>query len=310
MPQRVFSDLGTQIVAGSNIIKDFLNDHDTYKFFSENNMNIPTFEAYFKGHSALGSLVESLVKQTKLFIYGSIKNNVLPFRDFEFLISQTVCLINKRVVAFKECLRGDIGDNLPEAITPELLIYGRNLTSVNTTPYLQPVPVDQDWKPPDDPTNSIRNSFSKLRTVRASLIKKYNEEFLIKLIYQAVNERDRYAPVTHHALKVGDIVLLKEQFTKPSNYPMAIVKEVITNDLGETTGAILLKGSSRERIKRHANCIVPMLRPEIGTDAEVSPKITTPNAPFTNGDLSRKRRPRRKAFLNSKEKTKKLLGEL
>ena len=128
------------------------------------------------------------------------------------------------------------------------MIYGRNLTSINTIPYLQPDFVDSDWKPNDNPTGAIRDSFSKLRKVRASLVDRYNEEFLAKLIYQAVNQQDRYTPITHRAIKVGDIVLLKEQFTKPSNYPLAIVKEIVVNDIGGTTGAILLKGNFRERV--------------------------------------------------------------
>ena len=77
---------------------------------------------------------------------------------------------------------------------------------------------------------------------------------------QATNDSNRYKPVTHKGLKIGDIVLIKEVNYKPSNYPLAIEKSLQVNDLGEVTGATLLKGSTREMIKRHSSTIIPILR--------------------------------------------------
>ena len=41
---------------------------------------------------------------------------------------------------------------------------------------------------------------------------------------------------------------------------MAIVRKTIENDLGEVTSVLIMKGSSRELLKRHVNCIVPLMQ--------------------------------------------------
>ena len=74
----------------------------------------------------------------------------------------------------------------------------------------------------------------------------YTDEFIGKLIYQAVNERDRYKPVSHNEVRVGDIVLLKEVHTKPINFPLGRVKQIVKNTNNEVTGVIVMKGKNRD----------------------------------------------------------------
>ena len=95
-----------------------------------------SFSHYYKGHSQLGSLVESLVKQCKHFIFKSIRKNVLTFTDFAFLINKTIHLINRRLIAFKYNLQSsNLMDELDVSspITPELLLRGYYLPSVILT---------------------------------------------------------------------------------------------------------------------------------------------------------------------------------
>ena len=80
VPQRVLSDLGTQLVAGADIISNFLNDPVSLTYFKENNAEPISFQQYYKGCSKLGSLVESCVKLTKRLLSGSVKNNLLSLR--------------------------------------------------------------------------------------------------------------------------------------------------------------------------------------------------------------------------------------
>ena len=97
------------------------------------------FQHYFKGCSKLGGLVESCVKMVKHLVQKSIKNYSLQFHDFEFLIHQAVHIINRRPISFKDALRDESLD-IPEIITPEKLIHGRELVSVNVIPELQQSP--------------------------------------------------------------------------------------------------------------------------------------------------------------------------
>ena len=316
VPELCLSDLGSSFVAGANIVNDFLKDVDTQNYFEENYVKPISFEQYFKGHHPLGGLVEICVRMVKQLIHSSIKNYVLEYKDFEFTIAQTVHLVNRRPIAFQEGLRDSSDEILPNPITPEKLIHGFDLVSVNLIPELQPdSDSDPDWQINTDPICNIKDSYSKLRKVRSQLIETYNNEFLGTLMKQAVNAKNRYRPVTHKKLHVGDIVLIKEDNCKPMNFPMAVVKQVTTNINDEVTGAVLQKGN-REIVKRHATSLIPILQAE-DTSAIVDKPDDTSHV--GSGDLQANlRHPidskgysklKRKAAIESQNKTKLLLSD-
>jgi len=251
------SDLGSQIKSGLNVVHDFLDDIECHNYFQKNGISKLTFEQYAKGNSSLGSLVESLVKQTKHLMTKSIGRNILQFTDFQLLVSKTVSVINKRTVAFQSGLRDHSGDvEIPEAITPEMLVYGRELVTMNIIPDLHPDSIDdRSYNPVDD----IRLNYAKLKKVNDRLVKLYNEEFLVQLISNAIDHKDRYKPVNHVKLGIGDIVLLVEPLTKQCNYPLGIVRKIEENSLGEVTSAIVFKGGTREEVYRHSSSLILLL---------------------------------------------------
>ncbi|XP_068206225.1 uncharacterized protein [Palaemon carinicauda] len=214
-PQLCVSDPGSQLVAGGNIITSFINDPDTKLYLESNGIKHVKFQQFFKGHSELGSLVESCVKLVKKLIFSAIKTWVLSLPDFEYLVCNVVHLANKRPIAFKESLRETEADSCPEPITPEMLVKGYELVSLNLIPDLQEVPDDPEWKMSSSPTEIIKDEYEKLRKVRHNLLEAYQNEFLSTLVAQAVDRKDRYRPVCHQKLGIGDIVLIKNQTLKP-----------------------------------------------------------------------------------------------
>lgn len=164
-----------------------LNSPDIKTFFDEQGVAPLTFETFTKGHSELGSLVEVCVKAVKKLIYTSIKNNVLDYFQFEFLISKVVHIINRRPIALKETLR-DKDCDVPEIITPEHLIKGRSLVSLNIIPSHNSSECfsDPDFSLDSSPENILQN-FEKLQRTFVYLKEKYHSEFLSTLLHQAVN---------------------------------------------------------------------------------------------------------------------------
>lgn len=243
--------------------------------------------------------MESCVKLSKRLLFSAIRNNVLSFRDFEFIVYQTVNLVNRRPIAFKESLR-DM-DVLPCPITPENLLRGYNTVSINLLPYLHPTDDgDPDFSLTENITDFLRNTHSHLRKVRENLFELCHREFLADLIGQAVNVSDRYKPVHHTKLAVGDVVLIKEPNTKICNYPMAIVKSVVENIHGEVTGATVLKGTTKELVKRHSSTLIPLL-----TKSETSFKISEDLQNTSDSVSDNFRKPStRKAAITSRQKTR------
>ncbi|XP_068207532.1 uncharacterized protein [Palaemon carinicauda] len=260
IPEFCISDLGSQLTTGSRIIGTFLYDFETHVFFEENDIKPLKFEHYAKGNSSLGSLVESCVKMVKKLIFNSIRNTVLDYQDFYFLICQTVHLINKRPIAFKDSLREACIDIVENPITPECLLKGYDLVSVNIIPELQnSSSYDTNWVPGSSAIDDVKDNYYKLRQARNRLVEAYHSEFFVTPINQAVDKRDRYRPVNHKTLAVGDIVLLKEDASKPSTYPLGIVKKTEVNHLGEVKAARMLKGKSREVLYRTTDSLILLL---------------------------------------------------
>ena len=309
LPELCLSDLGSSLVSGGNVIRDFLKDVDTQNYFQEHGVKSISFEQYFKGCHPLGGIVEICVKMVRKLIQSSIKNYVLEFREFEFIIAQTVHLINRRPVAFQESLRDCSNQEVvPDALTPERLIDGHDLVSVNVIPELQPDPTpDQEWSPTTGSVDHIRDAYYKLKEAKEFLIESYNSEFLVTLMKQAINNKDRYQPVTHQKLSVGDIVLIKEENCKPMNFPMAIVKEVKSNINNEVTDAILMKGKTREIVKRHVTSLIPILWGE-DNSLTTEENETDMVSELPNSD-SLPSKQKRKAAIESQQKTKKILED-
>ena len=298
IPQLCISDLGSQLVAGANIITNFLNDHTVLQYFEENGVKNLDFQHYFKGASQLGSLVEVVVKLTKRLIFGSIKNNILTFDEFEFLIANVNHIANRRPIAFKDAVRDSEDYEVPEPITPEHLIRGYELPSLNIIPDLQPFPRDD----PDfvaDP-NQLASNYSKLCKVRNNLLDIYHNEFIGTLILQAIDRNGRYKPVSHKQVQVGDIVLIQEEYTKRSNYPMGLVIKIFQNNLGETTHAVVKKGKTGQLNKLHVSQLIPLL------ETNMIPSQVVPSDPLSSNSV-KLARPLRKAALKSRAKTKALL---
>lgn len=111
----------------------------------------------------------------KRLLFGSIKNHVLSYADFDFIVCHTVHLANRRPVSFKEALREGNANEVPELITPEQLIKGYELTSLNIIPELQGIPDDDlEWQADLNSSQHIKDEFRKLRKVRNVLLEKYH----------------------------------------------------------------------------------------------------------------------------------------
>ena len=158
-------------------------------------------------------MIECCVKLTKRCLFGAIRHNVLDIRDFEFLVCQTVHLLNRRPIAFKEALRDtDISKTLPDPITPECLIRGYDLVSVNLIPEPQRHPdLELDEEYLVSRCDKVKENYTKLRKVRSYLLNIYHEEFLGNLIHQAVNAKDQFKPVKHTLLQKNDVILMKKK---------------------------------------------------------------------------------------------------
>ena len=140
------------------------------------------------------------MKFVKKLICSTIGKSVLNYHDFEFVMCQTVHMVNRRPIAYMESLRENSLLEMPSPLTPEILLRGYELVSLNVIPQYD-CSGDPDWLL-GDYNKHLGNSHKQLSKARACLVKLYNEEFLAKLQKQASDTSERYKPVSHRGLEM------------------------------------------------------------------------------------------------------------
>ena len=293
LPSLCISDGGSQIVHGSKIITEHLENPETVAYLNENGIANVTFDQFARGRKELGGLVEIFVKYTKKLIFSAIGKRILGYSDFELLVAECMHIINRRPICYEEALRDQsTSDGTVIPITPEMLIHGRELVSLNVIPDTEP---NDDWKPPGSPIDM----YKELSLARRQLYEAYENEFLPTLVKQGVEKVGRYLPKKHLKLARGDIVLVKEDFIKRYNLPMARVLDVKENTLGEVTEVSLMKGANREVIKRHVSSLIPLL--EHAPDADNASNDGVTAVVQKEPKLPTKRQKRKAALVSSKK---------
>ena len=142
------------------------------------------------------------------------------------------------------------------------------------------------------------------------MIKTYNEEHLANLINQATCRKDFYQKTPHHELTVGDVVLVREPNMKFSSFPLAIVIEAFRNTLNEVTHAIVYKGSTKEKIKRHVSQLKYLFssRSREPISRSDTPRSVSPNT--ESGETQNlQNRPRRRAAQANINNRKRLIDD-
>ncbi len=303
VPSIITSDNGSQIVQGLALVKDILKEPETANFLKENNIGTLLFQPYPSGASELGGCIEAMVKQTKILINNSCRSQTLHFRDFEFLINKIKMLINKRPIAYKSNLSSDnINHEFPECLTPEHLVKGYAVPSLSILPRLLVEDEDSNFYIKEDSEkvwDKVFKSHKKMQKVRKRLHTIYIPEFLSNLNSQATNKPNRYTSKKHVKLKLGDLVSIKESFTKPYKFPLAIVVGLEENSLGEINTAIV-RLANKQKIRRHTKDLILILEGAISDIPTNIDEIDIEN------DLTLDRVSKRTAALNCKRKNTQL----
>ena len=286
MPELCLSDSGTSLIHGGNEISKYLNDPDVMDYLQSNRIKLVTFQQYPKGCSRLGGLVESGVKIVKRLIFGSIRNLVLNYDDFEILVAKVIHLSNRRPIAFKESLRDNsVKDIMPAVITPEIITKGYELVSLDIIP-MEENHSDPDWNQSED---NVRDNYRSLQKAREYLRDVYRTEFQATIEQRATDTKGKYLPVNHQCLEVNDIVLIKDPHVKLNNLPLAIVRQTVKNSIGEVTEVVIQK-ANREIIRRHVTSLIRVLSHQGGNE-----RHEEPSSKKSSSNGRRTGRPRRAA---------------
>ena len=257
MVQEFISDNQPSFVAGLNHVSGIL-DVQIKNYFKIHDIKQLKFLPYPSGAPFLGGAVESMVKQVKHVLTAGINKRKLLLREFEFLVAEAKALINKRPIGFRNMLSAnEVDPECPFVITPELLLRGYEVPSLNILPgFSDPEETENlDWSPN---SSKVFKDFKLLNVTKSKIFNIYEQEFLRNLEAQATTLPNRYKKHGQYEVRVGDLVAIETNLVKPYHYPLGIVTDLELNDLQEVN-AVTVRKANNERIRRHPSDIILLL---------------------------------------------------
>lgn len=292
LPTKLFSDSGSNLAKAFAWIRESLDSVEVKAYLDQTGVKVCTFEQYPRGslNRGIGGIIESGVALVRKLIQGSIRNNILDFQQFSHVIKQCICYANKKPLSI-ESLRGENPDDQFQIFSPEFLKFGYETAVLEVNGGNE----SDDWMFED---LEVKEEMKKMLEVKEKLRNSYHSEFLYGLLNQATKEKDKYVPVLHNTLAIGDVVLIKDPYVKAPNYPLAkVLLETTVNSLGEITQVLLKKGNG-SLVRRDISAVIFLVR---GRQPEQEVGVVENDFPV---DPSISCRPKRQAALVGRDTVK------
>ena len=210
IPLEIHSDNATTFVGAARHLKDlktFLTTHNNYvvNFATDLNINwhfIPPNGPHF------GGLWEAGIKSVKTAIQTSLKNTKFTYEHYLTYLLQIEACLNSRPLTLEST-----DPNEPRALTPGHFLIGGPITGL-PNPHLTTVPINRIkyWE-----QIQLRTQF---------FWKKWQHEYL-----NTLQQRSKWRQIKNN-VKIGDIVLIIEDNTPPTHWPLAKIISLHPNKDG------------------------------------------------------------------------------
>ncbi|XP_052744116.1 uncharacterized protein LOC128199280 [Bicyclus anynana] len=232
-PAEFFSDNGKNLVGAANDIKKFLkqNKESIIEFATQEQIKFifsPSYAPHF------GGIWEAGVKSAKHHIKRVMGNTHLTFEEISTLFAQVEAILNSRPLC---PLSPSPNDFL--ALTPGHFLIGRPITSLPS---------------PDltDHNSSSLQRYARLEQIRQHFWNRWNKEYVSEL-----QNRLKWRTNDGPKLKIGDLVLIHEEYVPPLSWRMGRVTRMFPgrDGVSRVVDINTTKGSLRRPLTR----ICPLL---------------------------------------------------
>jgi len=167
-----------------------------------------------------GGWWERLVGVTKTTVKKILGRACVDLQTFQTVIAEVEAMMNDRPLTYVSSARDD-----PEPLTPSHLLHGRRLTSL---PFCE--------RPEASCSHSNRDDVTRRAQRHAQLIdhfwRRWTHEYLTSL-----REYQRSSGTNHETIRVGDVVIVHDDFTPRSRWTLAVIEELCTGNDGFTRAA-------------------------------------------------------------------------
>ncbi|GFX78892.1 integrase catalytic domain-containing protein [Trichonephila clavipes] len=238
-PKHIYCDNGTTFVGARRKLLEIFkfvsklneNEHFCY-FLSQVNIEwhfSPPVSPHF------GGLWEAGVKSIKYHLKRVIGNTNLTFEEFSTLLTQVETILNSRPLVSLDC------DNDPDSLnilTPSHFLIGEVITS-------SPEHTNEDKL-------SLRSRWDIVQKMKLGFWRKWKTDYLSNL-----QNRTKWKSPNHN-IKVGEIVIIKEDNIPPATWPLGKVIETHPGKDGVVRVVTLRTVKGRFKRPIHKLCKLPL----------------------------------------------------
>lgn len=216
----IFSDCGSNFIGASNERREFSNFLCSEKLKNEVNASLSQDNISWKfippRSPHFGGLWESCVKQAKYHLRRVVGNSNLTFEELTTVFTQIEACINSRPLS---SLSNDPEDFMP--LTPGHFLVGESLVAL-----------------PERDVQNIKcgrlSRYQHLTQMVQTFWSRWNKECLSELI-----NRSKWHRSTGPVVKIGDLVVLKDENLPPLKWSLGRVKEVFPGSDGVIRVALI-----------------------------------------------------------------------
>ena len=234
MPRHIFSDNAGYFKRGEEeLIETLERNNETIRSFAEQ-FRLEWHYSTEK-HAAGGGVWERMVKSFKTPLRKILKNETLTYVELLTISKDIESILNDRPLI-------DVSEDSYEVITPSMLCLGRKIRM--WVDYFSETELDQ--------TSDIRLRWEK----REKLMRNFKKLWLRQYLPQ-LQERQKWK-TRQPNLKEGDLVLIEQEKILKHRWPVARVKEIITDNDGNVRSVYVKTAQGKNLLKRSIHELYPL----------------------------------------------------
>ena len=292
LPSTLLSDNAKTFKGGCKEVKTIVRSHEVQRYLSSNHV---TWKFIVERAPWWGGFLERLIQSVKKCLKKTVGRTSLDYDELNTVLVETESIINSRPLTY---IYGD-DESISHPLTPSHFFNGRKISSLPNDEHFEIISTH----------NTLTRRQQHHKRLLQQFAKQWRREYLLSLRERPTTKSANGNPAT---VRVGDIVILKNDSTSRAFWKLAKVEELLPGNDGKIRAAIVkvprINGKS-QLLKRVVQHLIPIEVQAESTDNQLPGDSSVPlqgSQPVVNSNPPTGR-PRRNAAVRGEILRRELL---
>ena len=259
LPSTLMSDNAKTIKAGCKEVKTIVRSHEVQRYLSSNRV---TWKFIVERTPWWGGFWERLIQSVKKCHKKTVGRTSLDYDELNTALVETESIINSRPLTY---IYGD-DESISHLLTPSHFFNGRKISSLPNDEHFEIISTH----------NTLTRRQQHHKRLLQQFAKQWRREYLLSLRERPTTKSANGNPAT---VRVGDIVILKNDSTSRAFWKLAKVEELVPGNVGKIRAAIVkvprINGKS-QLLKRVVQHLIPIEVQAESTDNQLPGDSSVP----------------------------------